>query len=300
MSQTRSVDDLLVKVQAEQSNSQAPVQAIPEVKSPDEPQIEPTITENTQETVLNEPKVENETEQTDKTDKTDNKPATTEAKAEESPIDEYGNPIEKPKMYSEEEVQRMIRDRLSRGRQAEQATSQQVQQAAKDFQADPNSEESWETQLETFIDKTIEKRQTKQAQRQWEQEENQRQQEFQDRFTTGMSKYQDFHQVIAGKPITHEIMLAARGLDNPAAFIYGAAKLHPQELERISRIADPYTQAAEVGRLHERMVKTRNTASKAGKPLEAPKSDMATSKDTDRPSIDALIRQHEQTKFRRK
>src|ERR1044071_6771502 len=39
-----------------------------------------------------------------------------EHQEEKGRIDEYGNPIEKPKMYSEDEVQRMIRERLSRGR----------------------------------------------------------------------------------------------------------------------------------------------------------------------------------------
>jgi hypothetical protein len=70
------------------------------------------------------------------------------------------------------------------------------------------------------------------------------------------------------------MMLATRSLENPAAFVYGASKLHPKELDRISRIPDPIVQASEVGRLHERMVKERNMISKAPKPIEPTKSDM--------------------------
>lgn len=225
------------------------------------------------------------------------KPVETPVEVSDSPIDEYGNPVEKPRMYSEDEVNRLIRERLSRGKFAEAPTPQQAQQAAKDFTPDPNSEETWETQLETFIEKTIEKRQTKLSQQQWQEQERVKQADFETKFTTGMSKYQDFHQVVAGKPITNDMMLAARSLENPAAFIYGAAKLHPQELARISQIADPYTQAAEVGRLHERMVKTRNTATKAAKPLETVKGDVPINRTSDRPNLDTLIRQHEKTKF---
>ena len=288
MSQTRSVDDLLVKVAAEQVNQQAPVQPIPEVSSPDPVPEATEVAETVPQPTEAQEKVETET---------DNKVTTEpEAKAD-SPIDEYGNPIEKPRMYTEEELQQRIRERLSRGRHAEQPTQQQVQQASKDFAPDPNSEESWEAQLEAFVDRTIEKRERTLSEKQWRQEEAQRQAEFEEKFTTGMSKYQDFREVVTKLPISNEIMLAARALDNPAAFIYAASKLHPGEIQRISQIRDPYTAAAEVGRLHERMVKAKNATSKAGKPLDTPKSDMAVAKDTDRPSIDNLIRQHEKQKF---
>jgi hypothetical protein len=223
-------------------------------------------------------------------------PVETPTEASDSPIDEYGNPIEKPRMYTEEEVNQRIRERLARGKFAEMP-QQQTQQAAKDFTPDPNSEETWETQLEAFVEKTIEKRQQKLSQQEWQDRERAKQADFETRFTTGMSKYQDFHKVVEGKKITNDMMMATRGLDNPAAFIYGAAKLHPQELARIAQISDPYTQAAEVGRLHERMVKTRNAATKAAKPLEAVKGDVPVNRTSDRPNLDALIKQHEKTKF---
>jgi hypothetical protein len=210
-----------------------------------------------------------------------------------SNIDEYGNPVEKPRTYTEEEVQRMIRDRLSRGRYAEQAqpTPAHVQQAVKDFKADPESEESWEVQLNNFIDKRLETRQAQLRQQEWEQQESQRQVEFEAKFTAGMNKYQDFESVVskAAPAITPTMMLATRNLDNPAAFVYAAAKLHPGELDRISRIGDRYAQAAEVGRLHERMIKTRGLSSNAPKPIEAPKSDIASKPINPQPSLDQRI-----------
>ena len=114
-----------------------------------------------------------------------------------------------------------------------------------------------------------------------------------------MGKYQDFHQVVAGKPITNQMMLATRSLENPAAFVYGAAKMHPQELDRISRISDPYQQAAEIGRLHEKMVKSRATISNAPKPIEQPKGNMPNKPVNDKPSIDSLILQHAAAKNKR-
>jgi hypothetical protein len=212
-----------------------------------------------------------------------------------SPIDEYGNPVEKPKMYSQEEVNRIIRERLARGRQAQE----QVQEPAPTPQEAPaEQEEDWQAQLNRVIDHRIESRQREHQEREWRSREAQKQAEFEDKFSIGMSKYADFHQVVANKPITDTMMMATRHLENPAAFIYGAAKLHPQEIDRISKIQDPYIQASEVGRLHERMVKERRSVSSAGKPLEAPKSDMPHQRGMNSLSLEDRIAQHAKSKLR--
>lgn len=213
-----------------------------------------------------------------------------------SPIDEYGNPVEKPRLYTEEEVNQRIRERLSRGKYAQEQqqeqyqqyqqrqqqsdqqqgySQQQVNQATADgFEHNPNSEESWEVQLERFIDQTIQKKERIKAEEQWKKQEYEKQMVFQDKFTSGMEKYKDFREVVSGKPITDSMMLATRNMDNPAAFVYAASKLHPQELDRISRIPDQYSQAAEIGKLHERMVKERRAVTNAPKPLNTPKGDL--------------------------
>jgi len=221
---------------------------------------------------------------------------------ESSPIDEYGNPVEKPRLYTEEELNQRIRDRLSRGKYAEQEqqqyrpqqpnnyTQQQVNQAKADgFEHDPNSEETWDQQLKGFMNQVLDEREANRAEQQWRQQETAKQAEFQDKFSSGMSKYNDFHQVVAGKPITDSMMLATRNLDNPAAFVYGASKMHPQELDRISRINDPYVQAAEIGILHERMVKERKGITNAPKPIQAPRGDVPSRVQGNKQSIDQRI-----------
>ena len=300
MGHTRSVDDLIVRVENEHlSADTAQPQPAPEPEHAPEPVAaapEPEVADP-KDDYLPEESVPEAAEAKEEASAEDDGPAGDPVVA--GPVDEYGNPVEKQKTYTEEEVQRMIRDRLSRGRHAEQPTQQQVQQATEDFKADPNSEDSWEVQLEQFIDKTIEKRQAKQSEVQWRQQEAAKQAEFESKFSTGMSKYQDFHQVVQGKPITDAMMLATRDLENPAAFVYAASKLHASELTRIAQIPDARTQAMEIGRLHERMIKNRRSVSAAPKPVAPVKGDMPV-KQHEHPSIDHRIQQHAKQKFARR
>jgi hypothetical protein len=292
---THSVDDLLVK---DMQNQQAPVQAIPNTQPdpasdaptpPTEPQVQGDQAQDKSDvpSLSQQDAVPNLAQDQPKTDET--KP--TEAKA--ANIDEYGNPIEKPRTYTEDEVQHIINDRMAKSRIAlkQQEMQQQTQKISEDFKADPNSEESWETQLNTFIDKRLETRQAQLSQQQWQQQEAQRQAEFEAKFSNGMTKYQDFEQVVskAAPSITPSMMLATRSLENPAAFVYAAAKLHPAELDRIARIGDPYVQAAEVGRLHERMVKVKGTVSAAPKPIEVVKGDVPNKPLSNDRSLDQRI-----------
>ena len=96
--------------------------------------------------------------------------------------DEYGNPIPKSKMYTEEEVQRMIRDRLKRGAFREQAETPppqpQQQQTPAGFEYNDTSEQTWEQQLEAFVENTIDKRAAKQQQKAIEIQQKRVQAEF--------------------------------------------------------------------------------------------------------------------------
>lgn len=313
MTEPKSVDATLV---AAMQNQQAPIQPVPSAPIPHDrtvPNVESNVSHGTVENTESDNLSDKESKsaldmEQNQPDSNINLETTNSSdngnKLADDPIDEYGNPVEPPKMYSEDDVQRIIRERLARAKFPDQAppTQREIQQRADDFKADPNSEETWETQLEAFVEKTIEKRQSKQAEQQWKEQEAKRQAEFESKFTTGMNKYQDFHQVVAAtrESITDTMMLATRSLENPAAFIYGASKMHPQELTRISRIGDPYVQAVEVGRLHEKMVKTNRMVSNAPKPLEAAKSDIAAKRTDERPPIDYLIQQHAKQKMARK
>ena len=305
----KNIDDVLIKAMRPQEPQQEVV--VPEVSNPaPDPPVDPAIPPPADE-YLSTPEIPgNSTEVPRGTlseKKHDDSPSEKKPESSsDSPIDEYGNPVAKPKMYTEEEVQKAIRDRLARVKTQQQPQmAQEVRKASEDFKADPASDDSWEVQLESFIEKTIEKRQTRQTEQEtrqteqeWRQQESRRQAEYEARFTAGMGKYQDFNEVVQGKPITDQMMLATRSLENPAAFIYAASKMHPREIDRISRMDDPWAISAEVGRLHERMVKERKVLSQAAKPLETPKGDMP-SKTSDRPSIEFLIAQHAKQKLAR-
>jgi len=328
--EAKNIDDLLLS----QPTQEQVAQHVPEVGKPPEVQPQEEVgnqedNEQVNKEVLEQSNVnqQDETylpeegsqhEQHDNAQHEDDSKINNDTQSEkQSPIDEYGNPIEKPRLYTEEELNQRIRDRLSRGRYAQEEqqqqqqwaqqqrqqqgsfTQQQVQQAQADgFQHDPNSEETWDQQLRTFMNQVLDEREAKRAEDQWRYQETQRQAEFESKFSAGMSKYNDFHKVVAGKPITDSMMLATRNLENPASFVYAASKLHPQELERISKIGDPYAQAAEVGRLHERMVKDRKAVTKAPRPLKSPSGDVPGRVIPHQPSIDQRI--HDYGKQKRK
>lgn len=229
-----------------------------------------------------------------------------DAKAQDTQeIDDYGNKVPKSKVYTEEEVQAMIRKRLKLHHEdkvaqqpAYQPTPQQYQQPQEEFQHDQSSEQPWEVQLDNHIEQTFEKIEAKKANKVWQAEQQRAQDEFEHRFTHGMSKYADFNDVVAGKPITNGILMAARSMADPAAFIYAVSKQQPKELERIAAITDPYVQAAEVGRLEERMKKAR-TLSKAPKPPTQTRGDMAD-KGATKASLDDLIRHDAKRKLGRR
>jgi hypothetical protein len=213
---------------------------------------------------------------------------------EESHLDEYGNETEKPRLYTDEDVQRMIKERLQRGQSQVQP---EVQQAADNFQADPNNPEDWEVQLEKFIEKTTQKLEQKKQTKAWQDQERQKQQDFEVKFTHGMNKYRDFKETVGQMPITDSIMMATRDMNDPAAFLYAASKLHPEEVKRIANMPDPFAQAREIGKLDERMRKTR-AISKAPAPLAQNKGDMSP-KYVPKLSIDQKILSHAKMKNKR-
>ncbi len=242
---------------------------------------------------------ENDTKTEETSSKNPEKPEKPE-KAQE--VDEYGTEVPKAKVYTEEEVQAIVRKRLKL-RHEEQQQQAQYQPPAQPQYQEPQAENSesdvpWEVQLEQHIEKTVGKLQQKEQQKAWQHEEQIRQAEFETRFTTGMDRYSDFKEVVANKPITNGIMLAARSMKDPAAFIYAASKQQPKELERISQITDPYQLAAEVGRLEERMKKAK-TVSSAPKPSTKTKGDMGSTNTASR-NLDDLIRMDAKRKLQRR
>lgn len=239
---------------------------------------------------------EDKAKETPKVEAKEEKQPETEAKeskeVKSEPTDEYGNPIEKPKLYTNDDVQRMIRERLQR------AKLDAVEPAPVKEVKPQEGDETWQAELETFIDSHIEKKTRIQQQRDWQKAEIARQAEFEAKFQSGMEKYTDFQEVVANKNISDSMVLATRSLSDPAAFLYSAAKHHPQEIDRISKMNDPYAQAAEIGRLHERMVKAQNKITKAPTVLSTTTSDMPPATEKKKPSIDERIMEHAKSKRR--
>jgi hypothetical protein len=280
-------------------NRQESVKKAPEV--PETHEIEADIAEK--------PAIETKTPPTDETpDKTPENAASTanvqqNSETSATETDEYGNPVAKPKMYTEDEVQRMIRDRLKRGafkdpQPMAQPTAQQVQQAEDSgFQYNENSELSWSQQLKQFVKSTMQEVKNEEFSKQQQVIQHQNQVEFESKFHAGMAKYPDFVQTMADKTITDDMVMAVRGLDNPAAFLYTAAKRLPGELERIAKIRDPYIQVAEMGRLHEKLAK-KKPSSNAPRPLSQDRSDISE-KAPAKVSIDHLIAEDAARKYKR-
>ena len=221
--------------------------------------------------------------------------------------DEYGNEKEPENKEIRERLKKQARkfqaeiDDL-RAQLANQGASREVQQAAKDFEYDPEAKGDWQQQLASFVKQTVNSMTREQEESQVRQREAQAQQEFEGKFRDGMGKFHDFVDVISGLgfEITNPMTLATRGMADPAAFLYAAAKRNPQELERISKIRDPYAQMTEIGKLEERMRKNKPTT-KAPRPLDRTRENAsipAPKKKSD-PSIEDLIAQSDAKKLNR-
>lgn len=184
--------------------------------------------------------------------------------------DDYGNERtqNEPKTYTQEEVNEMFRRRFKNNPDAlpehlqpkNQQQSQQSPPHPQNQQAE--AEGDWQKELKEFVRSTFQEDQQQAIQREQLEREQQAQHEFEMKLRQGIDKYNDFREVVEKQPITDAMTIATRAMKDPAAFLYAASKQQPQELERISKIVDPYTQIVEIGRLEERMRKkpvTSNT-----------------------------------------
>lgn len=210
-------------------------------------------------------------------------------------VDEYGNEVTKPKLYTEEELNRIVRERLSRGRQNNSHPQFHQQNNVQPVQQEES--EDWRQELRTEIKNTMSEVYKQQAEENWRNHELKKQADFEDKFTRGMSKYNDFRDVVEGKPITDAMLVATRAMDNPAAFIYAVAKHHPQELDRIARIEDGSVQALEMGRLEERMKKSRSV-SNSPRPINTPSGDLE-GRGYGKKNVDDLIREDMERQYKR-
>ena len=212
-------------------------------------------------------------------------------------VDEYGNEKEPENEAIRERLARQARKHEAelnalRAQLQEQGASKQVQKAAKDFEYDPDASGDWQQQLASFVKQTVNSMTREQEESRRQEQERQSQQEFESKFRDGMGRFSDFVDVMTGLPftVTDAMTMATRSMTDPAAFLYAAAKRNPGELERISKLRDPYAQVAEMGRLEERMRKNKASTS-APKPLGRTRDDSLSNvrEKKGEPTIEDLI-----------
>ena len=218
--------------------------------------------------------------------------------------DEFGTEIPQEEMIPKS----VMLERLERkNREAEHKLSQQREQIrqelmqemqAKSSENMNESSEDWESQLKDLIVKTNQEVQQQEEEKQWRAQKAVEQSQFEDKFNKGASRYKDFESVVLGKALTPQMVLATGSMNDPAAFIYAAAKTQPKELERIAQINDPLAQATEIGRLAERMKKARSTTTSAPKPVTTVTGDVSDKKSS-RTNIDDLILSDQKSRMRR-
>lgn len=226
---------------------------------------------------------EGDSDESDENDEPKNKKSE-ESDENDSDLDEYGNPKErmskgmkerlerKDKQYQREIEQRDRELQALRQQLANQGASKEVQQAVKDFKYDPNDEVSWEQQLSDFVKATVTNMHTEQQQQQRQFQEQQQERQFKEKFVKGMERFSDFREVVGSQPMDDAMTLALRGMSDPAAFIYAASKRNPQEIERISKLPDPYARMVEMGKLEERMRRAK-PVTKTPRPLGKTRED---------------------------
>lgn len=206
---------------------------------------------------------------------------------EEYEEDEYGNKkelmskrmkerLDKKEKQHQRELENRDRELYELRQQLQnKGATKEVQQAVKDFKYDPNEEISWEQQLSDFVKHTVNNMSKESQQQERQIQEQKVQREFHQKFTKGMDRFGDFREVVGAQPMDDAMTLALRGMADPSAFIYAASKRNPQEIERISKLPDPYARMVEMGKLEERMRRNKPTT-KAPRPLGRTREDVTT------------------------
>ena len=217
---------------------------------------------------------------------------------ESDSLDEYGNKksvdnevIRERLKKQAESLERKHRAEIQslRDQLAQQGASREVQQAAKDFEYNPDATGDWQQQLASFVKQTVNSMGEEKKQAEARAREQQVHAEFETKFRQGMSHFDDFVEVVGEQPISDAMTIATRGMKDPAAFLYAAAKRHPQELQRIAGLKDQYAQMMEMGKLEERMRKSK-PGSVTPRPVGKTKEDMTIPhKNNKEPTIEDLI-----------
>lgn len=293
MGNISSIDDLLMGV----GNSQQPATPEHKEKLQDEKaqieEIEPDAPEydDTDDSDSTTDKSDDDMDESaDDTDEEIDKKPEKKGESEDAEVDEedeYGNKKErmskgmkdrldrKEKQHQREIEQRDYELQTLRQQLVSKGASSEVQKAAADFEYNPNDESTWQQQLTDFVKQTVSNMKTDEVQSSRQAQEQTAQREFHKKFSQGMDRFGDFKEVVGSQPIDDAMTLSLRAMADPSAFIYAASKRHPQEIERISKLPDPYARMVEMGKLEERMRRNKPTT-KTPRPLGRTREDATT------------------------
>lgn len=297
MGNISSIDDLLMGVgnsqQAatpehkdklqKQEEEKAPIEEM----EPDVPEYDDTDDSSTESDKSDDDSDESDVDTDDEGEKAPEKKADSSDDDEGYDEDEYGNKKErmskgmkdrldrKEKQHQREIEQREMELQQLRQQLANQGANSQVQQAAADFKYDPNDEASWQQQLTDFVKHTVKNMHTEDQQKERATQEQHAERQFHEKFQKGMERFSDFREVVGKLPMHNDMTMALRGMSDPTAFIYAAGKRQPGEIERISKLSDPYARMVEMGKLEERMRRNKPTT-KTPRPLGRTKEDATT------------------------
>jgi len=224
-----------------------------------------------------------------------------EPEAVDDSSDEYGETVAKdePK-FTNADVQRIVQERLARALKNKPHQEPEQEPEQKPRYEEPE-ESDWERELESLVDRRLEMIEQRKLEAQWKEQAAQEQNTFEQKFSTSMSKYNDFEETVAplAGHLNPTMAQALKGMDNPAAFIYNAAKKHKDEIIRISSMNNPYQQVIALGAL-EASMKKKKIASSAPAPVNRDKGDYSPAQSAKvKNSIDHAIAQEENRKRER-
>lgn len=261
---------------------------------------------------FNEPEESNDALQEETHEEESSAEAEEEVKAEsseEDDLDDYGDvgdESDEP-VYSKKKMQEIVQERLRRERaryekmmeEARMSQAPQQPEAPADPYAQSADNQDWEAQLDTILEQRMQKIEQKKMQEAVRAREEQEQKEYAQKFEAGMSRYEDFGDVVDPFSMSDHMMMATRGLKNPAAFIYSANKHHAEDLSKIKQLP-PAQQMVEIGRLEERMRRQRSTQSKAPAPIMPDKGDVRHKSFTPSNSVDQLLMREQSDRIKRR
>lgn len=212
-----------------------------------------------------------------------------EEASEDSPkFDEYGNEIDEEPATELYQAQPAQQERYYTEQELNERINQAVRKRLKESRSqddDYSNDEgvaNFQEQLKNMVASTITDLQRQQALQYQQEVELKRQAEFEAKFMNGTKRFKDYKAVIQNKPINDYMFNATRHMNDPSGFIYTACKRAPEEIERIAKLNDPYTQIAEIAKLEEKL-KAKKQTTKAPKPVKTTKGDATTKEKAARP-----------------